>query len=131
MILLICQVDDICTACLNEELAKDITNQIGEKVKFQHEESLPITFLGLVRDYTGVDIQQYSTAISISAEGYIERLLKTHGWDKPSSKESDSEHSTKPIAPLPTDCLQSIYQEQGPREGTIQHTVLEKKHKFF
>ena len=71
MILLIWQVDDICLACLNEQLAKDITNQIGERVKFEHEDSLPIIFMGLVRDYNGVDIEQYSNAISISAEAYI------------------------------------------------------------
>ena len=86
--------------------------------------------MGLVRDYNGVDIEQYSDAISISAEAYIERLLKTHGWDKPSSKETGSNQPGKPTAPLPTDCLHSMYSEQGPREGTIEHTVLEKKHKF-
>ena len=76
-----------------------------------------------------LDIKQYSDAIAVSAEAYIERLLKTHGWDKPSSKETDTKPG-KPTAPLPTDCLHSMYQDQGPREGTVEHTLLEKKHKF-
>ena len=80
-------------------------------MKFEHEDLLPITFMGLVCNYNGVDIEQYLDAISISAEAYIERLLKTHRWDKPSSKETTSNQPGKPTAPLPTDCLHSTYQE--------------------
>ena len=82
--------------------------------------------MGLARDYNGVDIEQYSDSICISAEAYIERLLKTHGWDSSSS----SEESFKPTAPLSPDCLNPIYQKEGPREGTTKHTLLEKKHRF-
>ena len=97
-------------------------------MKFEHEDSIPITFLGLVKDYNGVDIEQYSDSICISAEAYIERLLKTHGWNTQSNKESDE--PGKPIAPLSPDCLSTIYQKEGPREGTIEHSVLEKKYGF-
>ena len=130
MILLIRQVDDICIGCKSEDLAKSITNQIGEKVKFEHEDSLPITFMGLAKDCKGVDIEQYSDSICVSAQAYIERLLKTHNWETKSSKENASNDTGKPIASLSPDCLRSIYNKQGPQEGTVEHSVLEKKYNF-
>ena len=123
-------MDDICIGCKNEAIAKSITEQIGEKVKFAHEETLPITFMGVAKDYNGIEIEQYSDSICVSAQSYIERLLKTHNWTTPSSKEATAEESKKPIAPLSPDCLGPMYNEQGPREGTVEHSVLEKKHGF-
>ena len=58
------------------EIAKAISDEIGKHVKFDHETDIPMTFLGLVEDYNGVDIEQYSDCIHISSKSYIER--KSH-----------------------------------------------------
>ena len=34
--------------------------------------------MGLAKDYNGVDVEQYSDCVCVSAQAYIERLLKTH-----------------------------------------------------
>ena len=100
LILAVCQVDDILFGCSSGEIAKSITNQICKKVKFEHKDTLPITFIGLAKDYNGVGVEQYSDCICVSAQIYIERLLKTHNWDTKSSKETASTETGKPIAPL-------------------------------
>ena len=38
--------------------------------------------------------------------------------------------TVKPITPLSRDCLTSIYEEQGPKEGTVEHVIMEKKQGF-
>ena len=38
--------------------------------------------------------------------------------------------SSRPLAPLPTDCIDQMYAEEGPAEGTVQHRVLEKQKGF-
>ena len=38
--------------------------------------------------------------------------------------------SSKPLAPLPTDCIEQMYSEKGPREGTPEHSALEKSKGF-
>ena len=77
------QVDDILIGTTDKAIAERITERIGKRVKFQHEENLPITFLGLlVEDCDGVDIKQFNDSILMSSKGNIERMLKSHGWDK-------------------------------------------------
>ena len=60
VIYLLRMVDDMITACKNEKTAKDIFNIIGEKMHFpsEKEESIiPFEYLGVVKDYNGVDIK--------------------------------------------------------------------------
>ena len=38
--------------------------------------------------------------------------------------------SSKPLALLPTDCIEQMYSEKGPREGTPEHSALEKSKGF-
>ena len=42
----------------------------------------------------------------------------------------DCMKSSKPIAPLPTDCIEQIYKEKGPMENTVEHSALEKMKGF-
>ena len=42
----------------------------------------------------------------------------------------DCMKSNRPIAPLPTDCIEQMYKEKGPMENTVEHRVLEKMKGF-
>ena len=46
------------------------------------EDKLPLAYMGLVDDYNGVEFKQASEIVSISAGKYIDRVFKTHAWDK-------------------------------------------------
>ena len=63
------------------------------------------------------------TTSSLSGQTYIERILQTHGWEKPSPHESDR-HDTVPIPP---DYAKTLTSLQGPVEGTREHAALEKE----
>lgn len=39
--------------------------------------------------------------------------------------------SSRPLSPLPTDCIEQIYKEEGPIEGTTTHLMLEKSKGFY
>ena len=81
--------------------------------------------------------------------------LKSHNlidYHKPKSRESNSEpetepsnkttphpkkqnpkleqqvsmKSSRPLSPLPTNCIEQIYAKEGPLEGIVAHRVLEK-----
>ena len=102
------QVDDFMMACSDEAIAQKLTDTIGRKIWFKAEEEqkdLPIEFLGLVKDYNGVDIKQRSRKIKMHAKAYLERFLQTHSWDITSDKEkkdslfNKSMNSSKPISP--------------------------------
>jgi len=67
----------------------------------------------------GLDIAQHSDAIKLSCESYIDRVLTTHGWSKPSPLVP-----SKPSAPLPVDAVTSLYANQGPPENTAEHSAL-------
>ena len=77
----------------------------------------PFSYLGLVKDCNGVDIEQSAEYIQISYSGYIDRVLRTHKWDTPANMKP----SSKNIGPLPADAIQKIYKESGPAEGTAEH----------
>ena len=70
----------------------------------------------------------------MSSRAHIKRLLKIHGWeeestnDPPPCKEGETDGHLH--APLPADCLSKIFKEEGPKEGTIEHAILEKKQGF-
>jgi hypothetical protein len=97
-ILLLRQVDDFSIACSDESIAKDVNDIIGRSLQLPTETSPPFKYLGLQSEFKGVDIEQSSTYIAISCHSYISRLLKSHGWDNPSPRESTTDHQ---VAPLP------------------------------
>ena len=47
----------------------------------QESGAIPFAFLGIVKDYNGVDIKQTKDYIKMSCANYIQRLLKLDGWD--------------------------------------------------
>ena len=83
--------------------------------------------MGLVNDYNGVQVEQLSHFVSISAGKYINRVLKIHEWDNPSPQEATSEHNAIPFS---AKVVPSLYKEQGPFEDTQEHADLEDKPGF-
>lgn len=78
-------------------------------------------------DCNGVDVNQTADYIELTATGYIDRVLKSHGWDTPSPKESDDEKA----APLPVDAVDRLYgSPPGPAEGTTEHADLAQSQGF-
>jgi len=108
-ILLLRQVDDFAVACPNEDLVKRLYDQIGKSLQLPSEDTPPFKYLGLIKDFNGLDVAQYSDAIKLSCEKYIDRVLTTHGWSKPSPPVP-----TKPSAPLPVDAVTSFLRSSGP-----------------
>jgi len=74
-ILLLHQVDDFAVACPNEDLAKRLYDQIGKALQLPSEDTPPFKYLGLIKDFNGLDVAQYSDAIKLSCEKYIDRVL--------------------------------------------------------
>ena len=104
-----------------------ITVNIGRRLKLPKEPSDPFSYLGLVSDFNGIDIEEQSKEyIQISCPNFIDRLLRSHGWKEPRKMKPIS----KPIGPLPTNILQHSYKSPGPAEGTAEHCALEEKSGF-
>jgi len=95
-VLLVCQVDDFALGCCQESTAKSVYAEIGAKLTLHNEADAPFEYLGLVDSFDGYDVLQTRDYIKLSAESYIRRLLKAHGWENPSPRES----SNKPKPPL-------------------------------
>jgi hypothetical protein len=122
------------------------------------EDIVPFEWLGIVEDYNGVDIKQTDKYIEMNCAGYINRLLKTHGWDTELSKTKKPEpspnpspnpspdpspdpspvpslfqdymKSSKPIAPIPADSIEQLFKDVGPPENTAAHKALESTRGF-
>ena len=72
-VLILRQVDDFPIGTKDKETAKRSANQIGERVKFKHEKDMPITFMGLVDDCNGAEIEQCNDLTLMSSGAHIER----------------------------------------------------------
>ena len=149
LVLVLRQVDDILIACKEEKFARDLTNQIGTLISFKEEledQDLPIDYFGLVEDFNGVDIDQYSDRIKISCRSYIKRFLQTHGWGPGSDEKNDerddrdssltiqdrpmftdSMKSSKPNTPLTSDSAEQMFKQEGPIEHSPEAEVLQRR----
>ena len=78
-ILLLRQVDDLAIAVDDESIAKEIYSIIGAKLQLPGETDPPFTYLGLINDYNGVDIDQRKEYIEVNASSYIDRVITSHG----------------------------------------------------
>ena len=61
-------------ACNLEQVAKDIFKDIGIAIQFDAEKRdgvIPFEFLGVVKDYNGVDIKQTKDYIKMSCANYL------------------------------------------------------------
>jgi len=114
--LLLCQVDNFAIACPNEDIIKRLHDQIGQALQLPSEDTPPFKYLGPINDFNGLDIVQCSDTIKLSCEKYIDRILNTRGWSKPSPPVP-----SKPFAPLHVNAVTSLYAHQGPPENTAEH----------
>jgi len=89
-VLLVCQVDDFALGCRQESMAKSVHAEIGAKLTLHNEAEAPFEYLSLVDSFDGYDVLQTRDYIKLSAESYIRRLLKAHGWDNPLPRESSN-----------------------------------------
>ena len=154
---------DYITQTKRKEMAKNIFNIIGTKMRFASEEKkgiIPFEYLGIVKDYNGVDIKQISHYIDMSCESYIQRLYKSRDWDVtistldidvkvnrvqvqyPSKTTINPEIDKKVLfpkavyqpnqmTPMHPDCIKKMYSKMGYKEGTTaEHKVLEDKAGF-
>ena len=126
-ILLLRQVDDFALACDSENIAKDIYRIIGEELQLPTETKPPFKYLGLINDFNGLEVKQYKDRIVLSSEKYINRVLKTHGWEIPKAHESTSD---KPIAPISPEQIQEMYETKGAIEHSLENQELAKNHGF-
>ena len=126
-IYLLRQVDDFALACPDESFAAEIYEIIGQKLTLPGEKKAPFSNLGLLDDFNGVSIEQSATNIALQADGYIDRVLMTHGWQNPTSKERPAGNRS---VPFPPEILPALYKAIGPREGTPEHRALSDKKGF-
>jgi len=59
------QVDNFAVACPNEDLAKRLCAQIGKALQLPSKDMPPFKYLGLIKDFNGLDVVQYSDAIKL------------------------------------------------------------------
>ena len=99
---------------------------IGKKFQLLNEDKPPFAKLGLMTDFNGIDVSQTDTHIELSCATHIDRLATSHGW-KEDERIKDVE---KTMAPLNTEALKQMHDQQGPMEGTAEHEHLEEKNRF-
>jgi hypothetical protein len=81
----------------------------------------------ILRSFDGIDIDLQREYVKVLCRSYLANILKTHGWDKPSSTEkSDS----KPIEALATFTAEDISTSVGPAEDSAENGALEKEISF-
>eukprot|EP00980_Cylindrotheca_fusiformis_P025376 scaffold13535_cov117-Cylindrotheca_fusiformis.AAC.2 len=124
-ILMLRQVDDFALACPFEAIAVNVYDRIGKALQLPGESEPPFKYLGLITDFNGVDVHQYNDRIVISVANYIDRILRSHGWETASPNESESG-----AIPIPADSLTQLYSVTGPLEGSSEHDALTTKSGF-
>lgn len=107
---------------------------LGQLLKLPSEDKVPFRYLGPVDDFNGVDIIQSKSYVEISCQKYIDRVLKSHGWQTQSKNEQtlaiQSLTTEKPISPIPPDANDKLYHNDGPLEGTPEYKLLSEKFGF-
>ena len=59
---------------ISEQAARDLFNNIGVKIQFPSEKKaniVPFEFLGVVKDYNGVDVKQTPDYIEMLCKSYL------------------------------------------------------------
>ena len=121
IVLLARQVDDLALACKTEAIARAVLQKIGERIKLPKETAIPVTFEGVMSSFNGYDVLQTRDYNKLSAESYLTRVLKSHGWDTPAKNES----SANPKSPMCDREAKELYASpMGPSEGTPEHAAL-------
>jgi hypothetical protein len=122
-LVLVCrQVDDFAVASASPAAAAQLIAVINAHATTSSQGIGILDNQGIGIRYNGVDLHQTRDYIKISCETYINRVLQTHGWEKPNAKESDRFDAV----PLSADTAAALMLSDGPLEGTREHSALEK-----
>ena len=71
---------------------------------------------------------RYSNNTTGDPSSILNNNNRSAGMHKP--EQQASMKSSKPIAPLPSDCIEQLYKETGPPEGSVEYCVLEKSIRY-
>jgi hypothetical protein len=106
-------------ACSDPTMAQALIDSVGKIVGLKSQ--------GILRSFNDIDIDQRCECNKAFCQSYLARILKTHGWDKPSPTEkSDS----KPIEPLAASTTKELSTSVGPAEGSAEHRTIETEVDF-
>jgi len=126
-VLLVRQVDNFTLGCHQESTSKSVYSKIGAKLTLHNEAEAPFECLGLVNSFDGYGVLQTCDCIKLSAESHIRCLLKAHGWDNPSPRES----SNKPKPPLHESDVANLFNlAAGLVKNAPKHKALEAEQGF-
>jgi hypothetical protein len=89
-LVLVCrQVDDFAIASKSPTTANKLIAIINAHATTASKGIGVLDDQGLGIQYNGIDLHQTRHYVKLSCETYINRVLQTHGWEKPGAKESD------------------------------------------
>jgi hypothetical protein len=75
------QVEDFALACTEESISDKLYDIIVEKLKLPGEDTVPFAKMGLLDDFNGIDVQQKDEYTELSCGNYIDRIMRSHGWE--------------------------------------------------
>ena len=119
--------NDLDLATHDESIAKEMYGVISTKFQLPGETDPPFTYLGLINDHNGADVNQRREHIKFIAANYIDLVVTSHGWnDTVKSLTLD-----KPLVPMPEDYISKVFVTTHKTiEGTAAHKDLKKKMGF-
>ena len=118
------QVDDFAIGAKNKETAQSFIDALREHVNVEFDGMGKRTDSGVHERFNGMEITQTRDYIKIGCETYIDRMMETHGWDKPPQRE------TKFPVPIVPSLAERLHKVEGPKEKTAEARALESKHGF-
>ena len=107
------EAGEFVMACNEEYTVKELYKIIGSRLRLLNETKDSFTYLGLITDFKGIDVEQSQEYVQIACANYIDRICTSHGWDD----DKLTSPASKPITPLPMDTLHTIGTQTGPVEG--------------
>ena len=123
--ILVCrQVDDFASGATTKEAAESFITAIRKYVEAEYAAMGIETDGGMFQRYNGIDVFQTRDYVKVSCESYIDRMLQTHGWDAPVSKEPSK---AIPLNPAAASKLMTL---EGPPEKTEESRAIAKKFGF-
>ena len=126
-LVLVCrQVDDFAIASVSPTAAEKLIAVINAHATTESKGTGVLDSQGLGIRYNGIDVHQTRDYVKLSCETYIDRVLQTHGWDKPGARETDRFDSI----PMTPDSATALVQLTGPSEDTQEHRDLETEAGF-
>ena len=125
--------DDFAISCKNEATAIAIFDIIGKKLQLRNKDSPPFDYFGQLIDFNGVEVNQFQEYIGMPCSGFIDRIVRSHGWDKDLTFGNTTDCPTSPLA---DNCIHQLHESfigtegGGFKEGTKQHKDLEDEMGF-